>query len=115
MNAPRKERVLHYAGYFALHVGHMLRYLAVGDCFNAQRSRAMAEQALVFATDCEVPEDWMGFGGAEDENVDFVRASGESTCRKCQKLYRDHPRSGHKNWQGEPFLRTLCDGRLVKL
>lgn len=45
----------------------------------------------------------------------WERASGEVVCETCGLLYRDHPLSRHRNFQGEPYLHRLCDARLVHL
>lgn len=46
----------------------------------------------------------------------FVRASGESICPTCSAPYWKHPHAPEfLSWEGTPYLRRLCDGRLVKL
>ena len=43
------------------------------------------------------------------------RASGEVVCLACGEKYKKHPLSDYPvDWQGEPWLRRLCDGSLVK-
>ena len=43
------------------------------------------------------------------------RAGGDVRCKQCGKLYYGHLRAGPVGYDGEQFLRRLCDGRLVKL
>lgn len=44
------------------------------------------------------------------------RASGDVTCEICGLIYYKHPRDReHLDRDGEPYLRQLCDGSLVKL
>ena len=46
----------------------------------------------------------------------MVRVSGNSICELCNKSYFKHPYELRiKDWDGNPFLRQLCDGRLGKL
>lgn len=46
----------------------------------------------------------------------FTRASGDCVCVLCGKEYRKHPHDmDDLGYDGEPFLRLLCDGRRVKL
>jgi hypothetical protein len=56
---------------------------------------------------------------AVDKNFDgvegFIRASGDCICPKCERPYWRHHDSHHRDWNGEPFLKHLCDGTLVKL
>jgi recombinational DNA repair protein (RecF pathway) len=52
------------------------------------------------------------------DHVQFTRASGDATCRQCGRTYREHPldrRPEAMAYNGEPFLRVLCDGILVHL
>jgi len=44
------------------------------------------------------------------ERGDWSRASGDVVCDYCSCLYYDHPQV-----PGYPFIRKLCNGRLVKL
>jgi hypothetical protein len=46
---------------------------------------------------------------------EFRRTSGSVICQTCGKEYRRHPGSEHKDWNGDYFLKQLCDGSLVKL
>lgn len=53
---------------------------------------------------------------ADDEDGAHIRrASGEVTCQHCGLLYRQHPVSWHRSWDGQPYLHRLCDGGLVHL
>jgi hypothetical protein len=61
---PKKEEVLHYASYVALHIGHTVRYVMLGDFFGAARSAALAEAALELAVK-DIPDDWDGFSSGE--------------------------------------------------
>ena len=45
----------------------------------------------------------------------FERASGESVCTVCGRLYREHVFAADRDYEGRPFIRQLCDGRRVKL
>lgn len=49
------------------------------------------------------------------QSVDFRRTSGGVLCKTCGLEYRRHPDSEHLDWNGNPFLKRLCDGDLVKL
>ena len=52
------------------------------------------------------------------DGVEFTRASADAVCKQCCKEYRDHPmdrRPEAANWQGDPFLHVLCNGKVVKL
>lgn len=44
-----------------------------------------------------------------------VRASGDSICDDCGKLYFDHPYTDDRDYLGRPFLKQLCNGQVVKL
>lgn len=46
---------------------------------------------------------------------DLIRASGSTICEFCRRLYFDHPYSDHRDYLGRPYLKKLCDGRIVKL
>lgn len=57
-----------------------------------------------------------------DEHVDRLvnestRASADCTCDECERPYREHPyfRGAFAFGEEGPYLRRLCDGRLVKL
>jgi hypothetical protein len=63
----KKAEILHYAGYFALYIGHVVRYVMLGDFYNAARSAALAEGSLELATRFETPEDWDGFSEGEED------------------------------------------------
>jgi hypothetical protein len=55
---------------------------------------------------------------SEDLELDYVfhRASGDAVCTECQRPYRRHPQDLAKlGYNGQPFLRVLCDSRRVKL
>jgi len=44
------------------------------------------------------------------------RASGSVLCSQCRKEYRSHPYAEeYLDWQGDFWLRRLCNGELVKL
>lgn len=46
----------------------------------------------------------------------FTRAGGLCICQTCGLEYRRHPQATEwLDWQGEPWLRRLCNGTLVKL
>jgi hypothetical protein len=49
------------------------------------------------------------------DNIDFRRADGRVVCEKCGKPYNKHPHTEHRDFNGDPWLRELCDGSLVKL
>lgn len=65
---PKKDEVLHYASYVALHIGHTVRYVMLGDVFHAGRSAALAEASLELAVK-DVPDDWDGFAPGDVEKV----------------------------------------------
>ena len=51
---------------------------------------------------CDSPDDWH-------------RAGGGVICAECGKEYRSHLFvEEYRDWQGEPWLRKLCNGDLVK-
>lgn len=48
----------------------------------------------------------------------FRRASGDIVCDACGSYYRQHPlyrKADGLSYDGQPFLRRLCNGALVKL
>jgi uncharacterized protein with PIN domain len=52
----------------------------------------------------------------EEDYPVFVRSSGTCLCPTCGKEYWRHPHDEEwTDWTGTPYLRKLCDGRLVKL
>ena len=52
----------------------------------------------------------------EPAKILFYRAAGNMVCQICQKYYNQHEFDYQKpSPNGEPFLRRLCDGDLVKL
>lgn len=52
----------------------------------------------------------------DTQNPDwFRRASGDAVCGTCDQLFRKHPFSEHRSYNGDPYLHKLCDGSLVKL
>lgn len=63
---------------------------------------------VIFPTPIEVWRD------DQVRTTGFDRASGDSICT-CGKLYFDHPYTDHVDYDGRPFLKRLCDGRIVKL
>ena len=44
------------------------------------------------------------------DHGDYVRASGDVTCKVCGHVYYDHPAV-----MGYEWLRRACDGKLLKL
>jgi len=63
-------------------------------------------------TDCldRYEQEWL------DEQRGFIRASAESICVACGKQYRAHSLDRSElSYNGEPFLRVLCNGTRVKL
>lgn len=54
---------------------------------------------------------------AESSNsiVEFHRASGDALCEDCEKPYRKHPFTQHRDGNGEPYLNLLCNLDVVKL
>lgn len=54
---------------------------------------------------------------ADDEEApEMVRVSGEMVCETCGELYRKHPQDEERlSYDGHPYLRVGCDGRLLKL
>ncbi len=46
---------------------------------------------------------------------DFVRVNGDCICTHCSRDYYSHPFTDELGYDGQPFLRRLCDGRIVKL
>ncbi len=47
---------------------------------------------------------------------EFVRVSGDCICTQCSRDYYSHPLAPEwTDWDSEPYLNRLCDGRLVKL
>jgi len=58
--------------------------------------------------------------GNRDTYPDFVRAGGDCVCELCSRPYRKHPHdmrylATDGTGKEYPWLRRLCDGRLVKL
>jgi hypothetical protein len=56
------------------------------------------------------------YHGQDGTDCDYWRASGECVCEDCGKKFYDHP--DYLECLGKddvPFLKVLCDGRLVKL
>ena len=52
----------------------------------------------------------------QDEQVDFIRASGDCVCEECGNFYRKHPSDmKHLGYDNQPYLRVLCGGQRVKL
>jgi hypothetical protein len=51
----------------------------------------------------------------QENPPEFRRTSGGVICQTCGKEYRRHPDSSHLDWNGDPFLKELCNGDLVKL
>ncbi len=44
------------------------------------------------------------------------RANGEIVCKKCNKIYYEHPLCyDYVDNYGDPYLNILCNGDLVKL
>lgn len=73
------------------------------------------EQAVVFTfpepINLKSPDDELRI-----EFTEFMRACGETICGLCGKTYFDHPYSdAHRDYLDRPFIKQLCDGRLVKL
>lgn len=68
-----------------------------------------------------IAEDAATWGGVE--NAHFLvtppgterRASGEMLCDECGEPYRKHKHTADRDWNGEPWLRKLCNGDVVKL
>lgn len=62
---------------------------------------------------------WVMVPGASSfSGEDFTRASGDCVCEACSKKYADHPMAREQEWldyEGRPYLRRLCNGKLVKL
>lgn len=48
-------------------------------------------------------------------SIDFIRADCRSVCTVCSKEYWRHPKAGPVGYDGEQFLRMICDVGLVKL
>lgn len=46
---------------------------------------------------------------------DFRRASGDVICDVCEREYRRHPHTEHRDSNDNPYLTRLCDGDIVKL
>ena len=51
----------------------------------------------------------------DDEMYRMVRASGNCICEVCGKTYYKHPFTDHRDWNDDPYMNRLCDGRIVKL
>lgn len=49
------------------------------------------------------------------DEIDYLRTSGDLVCEECGKKYYAHPFSEHKSYDGHPWLRKLCNGKLIKL
>ena len=50
------------------------------------------------------------------DTPEFFRAGGDVRCEECGRQYRKHPHAKeYLDWNGDPYLRKLCDGSLVKL
>ena len=61
-------------------------------------------------------EDPERVGEEVSDYPDFRRAGGACICDGCGEEYRKHPHDQrYKTYEGNPYLRRLCDGRLVKL
>lgn len=76
---------------------------------------------LKFDPDRALPHEiemWQRVCAAMDDSIEFRRAGGDVICDTCGKPYRKHPmdeRPEALSYQGEPFLRVLCNGERVKL
>jgi hypothetical protein len=71
--------------------------------------------ALCYFSDKTQEIDWTLYNMDE---IQFTRASGEAICRQCGRKYLEHPLDRRPEvlaYNGEPFLRVLCDGILVHL
>jgi len=52
----------------------------------------------------------------EEVSYRFQRVSGDAICHICNQPYRKHPHETRViGYNGEPFLRKLCNGWLGKL
>ena len=47
--------------------------------------------------------------------ADCYRADGDCVCQVCGTMYRQHPVDPQLSYDGQPFLRRLCNGDRVKL
>lgn len=48
--------------------------------------------------------------------IRYSRADGRAICAICVLPYHRHPYAReYPDWQGNLYLRRICDGRLVKL
>lgn len=69
--------------------------------------------------DCPKPrthKELMSLIDLRDSAPQFIRAGAGMICPECGKEYRKHPNAKeHLDWQGHPYLRRLCNGKLVKL
>ena len=46
----------------------------------------------------------------------FAVAEPTAICEPCGRTYEEHPNDmNHLDWDGRPYLRKLCNGKLVKL
>lgn len=56
------------------------------------------------------------FEEMRNEMPEFEAALSQESCAVCSRSFYQHPLDeGYRSWHGHPFLRKLCDGRLVKL
>lgn len=69
----------------------------------------------LFEIDMLLAKDYNPHHWPKDE--EFIRSSGSMICELCGLFYYDHPYSPRylSYSEGTPFLKRLCDGRLVKL
>lgn len=52
----------------------------------------------------------------DPSSQEYIRASGEVICEICKKEYYKHPwYRTILGYDGEPFLRKICSGIIVKL
>lgn len=73
-------------------------------------ARSVGAERRGEASDAQEKKEGAGPGPA------YTRSSGQCVCEACGREYWRHPHAEEwVDWQGEPWLRRLCDGRLVKL
>jgi hypothetical protein len=73
-----------------------------------------AEHTQALATEPEPTES--DLWDDDEELAHIVRASGDCICESCGWEYWRHPSAmDHLGYDGQPFLRRLCDRTLVKL
>lgn len=93
----------------------------VAGVVDGQKNRQATKEEIDKAADGYVKL-WQAGSAAESVEItkpdypEFTRVSGQCICETCGLEYWRHPHDTEwLDWRGAPYLRKLCDGRLVKL